>query len=152
MTPGEHARAVQRSGNRRGPGYYRRSCLALAAAAGIALSGCGSENQQTDAPTATLGTGGAQVDVGDMINYGSFGTTAEIDCAEGKSLTVGGSNNTLTVRGTCSSLHVGGADNTINVDAVNDKISVVGINNTITYKSGDPKVENLGNANQINRP
>ena len=150
--PGERAWAVKRSGNRGGPMYYRRSCLALAAAAAVAVAGCGSESQQPDAPTATIGTGGAQVDVGDMINYGSFGTTAEIDCAGGKSLTVGGSNNTLTVRGTCSSLHVGGADNTINVDAVNDKISVVGINNTITYKSGDPKVENMGNANQINRP
>ena len=131
---------------------FGRAILAVTAASTVTLAGCGSENQQQDAATATVGTGGAQVDVGNMINYGSFGTTAEIDCAEGKSLTVGGSNNTLTVRGTCASVHVGGADNTIKVDAVSDKISVVGINNRITYKSGDPKVENLGNANEINRP
>ena len=53
----------------------------------------------TDSPTATAGTSGAQVEVGNTINYGSFGTTADIDCADGKSLNVGGSNNTLTVHG-----------------------------------------------------
>ena len=39
-----------------------------------------------------------QVEIGNTINYGSFGTTADIDCADGKSLNVGGSNNTLTVK------------------------------------------------------
>ena len=53
----------------------------------------------------TAGTSGAQVEIGNTINYGSFGTTADIDCADGKSLNIGGSNNTLTVKGTCASQH-----------------------------------------------
>ena len=65
----------------------------------LGLAGCGSESSDTNTPTATAGTSGAQVEVGNTINYGSFGTTADIDCADGKSLNVGGSNNTLTVKG-----------------------------------------------------
>ena len=64
-------------------------------------------------PTATAGTSGAQVEVGNTINYGSFGTTADIDCADGKSLNIGGSNNTLTVKGTCANVNIGGADNKV---------------------------------------
>ncbi|MCB0944308.1 MAG: hypothetical protein KDB49_04475, partial [Mycobacterium sp.] len=63
------------------------------------LAGCGSNSSDTTSPTATAGKSGAQVEVGNTINYGSFGTTADIDCADGKSLNVGGSNNTLTVKG-----------------------------------------------------
>ena len=69
---------------------------ALAIAA-VAITGCGSNGSGTTSSTATAGKSGAQVEVGNTINYGSFGTTTEIDCAEGKSLNVGGSNNTLTV-------------------------------------------------------
>ena len=77
------------------------------------LAGCGSESSDTDTPTATAGTSGGQVEVGNTINYGSFGTTADIDCADGKSLNIGGSNNTLTVKGTCANVNIGGADNKV---------------------------------------
>ena len=118
----------------------------------IALAGCGSdggEHQLADGSTA--GTSGAQVEVGNTINYGSFGTTADLDCADGKSLNVGGSNNTLTVRGTCASVNVGGADNKITFDKIDKELSVVGLNNTVTYKDGDPKVNNLGSGNAIKK-
>jgi Protein of unknown function (DUF3060) len=125
--------------------------VAAVIAAGIGLSGCGSENKQTNSPTATVGTSGAQVVIGNTINYGSFGTTADIDCASGKSLNVGGSNNTLTVKGTCASVNIGGAENKITFEKIDKDISVVGVNNTVTYKSGDPKVSDLGSGNQINK-
>ena len=54
----------------------------------VLLAGCGSDDEGAAAPVA-----------GSTINYGSFGTTADIDCGRGKSLNVAGSNNTLTVRG-----------------------------------------------------
>ena len=117
----------------------------------VGLVGCGSESNETTAPTVTAGTSGAQVEVGNTINYGSFGTTADIDCADGKSLNVGGSNNTLTVKGTCASVNIGGADNKITFDKVDKDISVVGLNNTVTYKDGDPKVNDLGSGNSVKK-
>lgn len=133
----------------------RSSRLAIlgttAAFVAIALAGCGSQSNRNDSPTATAGTSGAQVEVGNTINYGSFGTTADIDCADGKSLNVGGSNNTLTVKGTCASVNIGGADNKITFEKVDKELSVVGLNNTVIYKDGDPKVDNLGSGNDIKK-
>src|SRR4051794_32374954 len=114
------------------------------------LTGCGAQSKDTTTPTATAGKTGAQVEVGNTINYGSFGTTAEIDCADGKSLNVGGSNNTLTVKGTCAAVNIGGADNKITFDKIDKELSVVGLNNTINYK-GEPKVNNLGSGNPLNK-
>ena len=131
----------------------RRPLLAVLLAVPVfALAGCGSESGDTTSPTITAGTSGAQVEVGNTINYGSFGTTAEVDCADGKSLNVGGSNNTLTVRGTCASVNIGGADNKITFDKIDKELSVVGLNNTVTYKDGDPKINNLGSGNDIKKP
>lgn len=123
--------------------------LALAITATGILAGCNSNGD--NGPSGPPANGGGQVDVGNTINYGSFGTKATIDCAEAKSLNVGGSNNTLTVTGSCSNVNVGGADNRITFDKVMYELSVVGLNNTITYKSGAPKVNNLGSGNTINK-
>ena len=117
----------------------------------VVLAGCGSDSTDTNAPSVTAGTSGAQVEIGNTINYGSFGTTADIDCADGKSLNVGGSNNTLTVKGTCASVNIGGADNKITFETVNDSISVVGLNNTVTYAAGDPKVDDRGSGNSVTK-
>jgi len=117
----------------------------------LGLAACGSQGNDSNAPTATAGKSGAQVEIGNTVNYGSFGTTAGIDCANGKSLNVGGSNNTLTVKGTCGSVNVGGADNKITFDTVDKELSVVGLNNTITYKNGAPKVDDLGSGNKISK-
>ena len=121
------------------------------AACALGLAGCASEKRESNAPTATAGTSGASVEIGNTINYGSFGTTADIDCADGKSLNVGGSNNTLTVKGTCASVNIGGADNKITFEAVDKELSIVGLNNTVTYKDGDPKVDDLGSGNTISK-
>ena len=60
--------------------------------------------------------------MGNTINYGSFGTTADIDCGDGKSLNVGGFNNTLTVKGTCGTVNIGGGDNKITVDQIDREL------------------------------
>jgi len=126
------------------------ACCAIAAAT-LGAAGCGSESKDTNTPTVTAGSSGAQVEIGNTINYGSFGTTADIDCADGKSLNVGGSNNTLTVKGTCANVNIGGADNKITFDKVDKELSVVGLNNTVTYKGGDPKINDTGSNNKISK-
>lgn len=130
--------------------------------ASFGLVGCAQKNNNANptttgtttvssAVTSTPESSTAQIQIGNTLNYGSFGTTADLDCADGKGLNVGGSNNTLTVKGTCSTVSIGGADNKITFDKVDKQLTVVGLNNTITYKSGDPKVENLGQGNNINK-
>ena len=106
--------------------------------------------RSTNSTPSTTSTG-AQFDIGNTINYGSLGTTTTLDCGDGKSLNVGGSNNTLTVKGTCGTVSIGGADNKITIDKIDKHLNVVGFNNTITYKDGNPKVENLGSGNTINK-
>lgn len=98
-----------------------------------------------------MGTSGAQVEIGNTINYGSLGTTAEIDCADGKALNIGGSNNSLTVIGTCSNVNVGGADNKISIERVDGRLSVVGLNNTVTYRDGDPAINDTGTNNSVTK-
>jgi hypothetical protein len=125
------------------------SFVAAMAALAIGLAGCGSDSGTS--PTMTAGSSGVQVEIANTINYGSVGTTAEIDCADGKSLTVGGSNNSLTVKGTCSNVNVGGADNRLTFEKIVDGLSVVGLNNTVTYSDGDPKVNDTGSGNSIRK-
>ncbi|WP_299561804.1 DUF3060 domain-containing protein [uncultured Mycolicibacterium sp.] len=130
----------------------RPAASTVAVAAVVAgLAGCGSGDRDGAAPTMTAGTSGAQIEVGNTINYGSFGTTAELDCADGKSLNVGGSNNTLTVRGRCANVNIGGADNRITLDRVEHTLTVVGLNNIVSYRAGDPQVDDLGSGNRIDK-
>ncbi|BBX18580.1 hypothetical protein CRI77_08000 [Mycolicibacterium duvalii] len=125
--------------------------IAALSALALTLAGCGATSEDDTDPTATAGSSGAQIEIGNTINYGSFSTTTEIDCADGKSLNVGGSNNTLTVVGTCANVNIGGSDNRINFDRVDKELSVVGLNNTVTYRAGDPQVNDTGNNNSITR-
>ena len=125
-----------------------RLVVALATVA-LGLAGCGGSN--SNSPTMTLGTSGVQVEIANTINYGSVGTTADIDCAEGKSLTIGGSNNTLTVKGTCANVNIGGADNKVTFEKIEAGLSVVGLNNTVSYTEGDPKVNDTGSGNSIRK-
>jgi hypothetical protein len=122
-----------------------------ATAAVIGLAGCGAESSDTNNGTATAGSSGGQVEIGNTINYGSIGTTAEIDCADGKSINIGGNNNKLTVKGTCANANIGGADNTITIERLDKDLSVVGFNNTVTYKQGDPKINDTGSGNKISK-
>lgn len=133
----------------------------VSAVAALAIAGCthGSNNgavPSSGSPTSSTSTpptssSGAQFDIGNTINYTSLGTTTTLDCGDGKSLNVGGSNNTLTVKGTCGTVSIGGADNKITIDKIATQINVVGLNNTISYKDGDPKIDNLGSGNSINK-
>ncbi len=118
-----------------------RMHLSAVFAAAMTLAGCGAG---ASGPAAPVPAGGA-------VDYGSFGTTADIDCGSGSSLNVAGSNNTLTVSGTCASVRVGGSDNTITLERVDGRLSVAGLNNSITYKAGDPSVEDSGSGNRISR-
>ena len=125
--------------------------IGMAAAAVIGLAGCGADSGDSTTPTGTLDTEGGQVEIGNTINYSSVGTTTELDCADGKSLNIGGNNNKLTVKGSCANANIGGADNTVNMDRVDKGLSVVGFNNTVTYKQGDPKVNDTGSGNKISK-
>lgn len=125
--------------------------IGVAAAAMIGLAGCGADSSDSTTPTATLGTEGGQVEIGNTINYSSVGTTTELDCADGKSLNIGGNNNKLTVKGNCANANIGGADNTVNMDRVDKGLSVVGFNNIVTYKQGDPTVNDTGSGNKISK-
>jgi Protein of unknown function (DUF3060) len=128
-------------------GSLRPAAGTVALTAGAVLlvfgtAGCGTHNGASTPATSAIGN---------TINYGSLGTTTTLDCDDGKSLNVGGNNNTLTVRGTCETVSVGGADNALTIDKIDKHLNVVGINNTITYKDGNPKVENLSNGNTITK-
>jgi hypothetical protein len=126
--------------------------LALAALLTVfGAAGCGGKSKNPAPSTSTTASTGARFEVGNTLNYGSVGTTAELDCADGKSLNVGGGNNTLTVKGTCSSVTIAGMDNKITFDKIDKQLTVTGINNTVTYRAGDPKVDNLGSGNTIHK-
>ncbi|EKF24866.1 hypothetical protein C731_1041 [Mycolicibacterium hassiacum DSM 44199] len=122
-----------------------------AVAAALLVAGCGSDHGDSDAPSATLGTSGARVDIGQSINYGSVGTTADIDCADGKALNIAGSNNKLTVKGTCASVTITGADNRVTIDRVEKEIHVLGLNNTVNYRDGEPSVHDAGSNNTVTK-
>jgi hypothetical protein len=66
-------------------------------------------------------------------------------------VTIGGSNNTLTVKGSCANVNIGGADNKVTFEKIVDGLSVVGLNNTVAYKDGDPKVNDTGSGNSIRK-
>jgi len=122
----------------------RTFLITLLAGLGL-LTGCGAGDD------AVRAGAGSPVDVDGTINYGSFGTKTDLDCAEGKSLNVGGSNNVLTVRGACRTVSVGGADNAITLNRVDDELTVVGLNNTVSYTAGEPAVTDTGAGNRITK-
>ena len=114
----------------------------------LLTSACGS-GPGDGSVSAAAGSSGVQVEIGDTINYGSTGTTTTLDCADGKSLTIGGSNNSVTVEGSCQSVNIGGADNRVTLNAVTGDITTVGLNNTVTYRDGSPEVNDVGSNNSI---
>ncbi|MGV0626426.1 DUF3060 domain-containing protein [Mycolicibacter minnesotensis] len=85
----------------------------------------------------------------DTISYRSFGTTSAVDCADGKSLNVAGSNNKLTVRGRCVEVQVHGADNRITIERVDKALTITGLNNSVSYRDGRPKVDDRGSGNNV---
>lgn len=109
----------------------------------LGITGCASKKQEADKPPVA--------EMGNTINDGTFGKTDTLDCADGKSLNIGGSENTLTVKGRCASVIIGGDDNRITFDKVDTELIVAGLNNTVTYRNGDPQVQDLGDGNRITK-
>ncbi len=105
----------------------------------------------TAAPTSSSNALPTSIEAGNEVVYANMGQTATISCESGKSLNVVGSNNTLTVTGTCDSVRVGGTGNKITIDKVTGRLGVAGVNNTITYKDGDPTVNNPIPGNDVKK-
>ncbi|MCB9440865.1 MAG: DUF3060 domain-containing protein [Mycolicibacterium sp.] len=105
--------------------------LLLAVALGLPATGCGSDS----------GTSDGHGKPGDAITYAGVGTTMTVDCGDGRSLTVTGSNNTLTVTGRCANVDVPGNDNRLRATAITGRIHASGINNTVRYDDGNPQVD-----------
>ena len=122
---------------------FRIVSVPLIAATAVGLAGCGSKKEAAPGPPVA--------EMGNTINDGTFGATETRDCADGKSLNIGGSKNTLTVTGRCASVIIGGDDNKITFEKVDTELIVAGLNNTITYREGDPQVQDLGTGNSINK-
>ena len=120
------------------------SAITLAAITGV--SECGSSK---NTHSATRKVKDPQSEFASTVNYGAFGTTTQVNCADGKSLNVSGSNNTLTVRGHCDSVNVLGADNKIVIDRVDRVLTITGLNNTVTYRSGTPQIADHGSGNTV---
>lgn len=124
------------------------SAVTLAALTGLSDCG-GSKNATGRSHSGKPKHATAQLEFGNTINYGAFGTNTQVNCEDGKSLNVGGSNNTLTVRGRCESVNILGADNRLVVDDVDRTLTIAGLNNSVTYRRGDPKIEDHGSGNTI---
>ena len=117
---------------------------AMALITAVGLPGCGSKKQDEANKPAVAEINGA-------INDGAFGTTETLDCGDGKGLNIGGSKNTLTVKGRCGSVVVGGDDNKITLDKVDTELIVAGLNNTVTYRDGAPNIQDMGTGNSITK-
>jgi len=123
------------------------SFLVAGVALAVAASSAGCESEPPGKSARISKSYGARF--GDEISYESFGTTSVIDCADGKSLDVAGSNNSLTVRGRCETVNVAGADNRITIERVDKSLTVTGLNNSVAYRSGDPTVDDRGSGNTV---
>jgi len=104
-------------------------------------------------PDRNGGLSGAQVEIGNTINYGSFGTTAEYSiAADGKSLNVGRFQQHADRIGACREREHRWRDNKITFETGFDKdLSVVGLNNIVHYSDGDPKINDTGSATRFRR-
>ena len=109
----------------------------------LGITSCGSKKQEAAKPPVA--------EMGNTINDGTFGKTDTLDCADGKSLNIGGSKNTLTVKGRCASVIIGGDDNKITFEKVDTELTIAGLNNTVSYRDGDPQVQDLGTGNTITK-
>ncbi|MEO6793977.1 MAG: DUF3060 domain-containing protein [Mycobacterium sp.] len=112
---------------------------------GVVSAGCEAES----APKPARTTKNYDGRFANTINYESFGTTSQVDCADGKSLNVAGSNNRLTVHGRCESVTILGADNRIAIERVDKSLTISGLNNSVAYRSGDPTVDDRGSGNTV---
>lgn len=111
--------------------------------ASVGIAGCGSKKEEAPGPPVA--------EINNTINDGTFDKTGTLDCADGKGLNIGGSNNTLTITGRCGSVVIGGDDNKVSFDKVDTELIVAGLNNTVTYKDGNPQIQDMGTGNTITK-
>ncbi|TDV47024.1 DUF3060 domain-containing protein [Actinophytocola oryzae] len=76
------------------------------------------------------------------------GLADTLDCGTGNYVVVDGSNNGLTITGTCTTVTVNGHDNTLRL-AEASEITVAGVFNTIAWASGNPTVSDTGTQNKV---
>jgi Protein of unknown function (DUF3060) len=92
---------------------------------------------------------------GNQAGFVASGQTATLDCAGGKAAVLG-SNNVLTVSGSCTGLDMYGSGNKITVQfGPAAEISFVGSGNSIRWTSSDgkpPKVSYVGSGNELVPP
>ncbi|WP_163861646.1 DUF3060 domain-containing protein [Myxococcus eversor] len=82
----------------------------------------------------------------------SDGTVAH-DCADGGKVEIVGSDNKVTLTGTCELVEVTGSDNKVTVHTVR-RIETTGSGNSVTWKQGPekgkkPRVSNTGSNNRV---
>ncbi|HEU0191162.1 MAG TPA: DUF3060 domain-containing protein [Mycobacterium sp.] len=119
--------------------------------AAIVLTGCGAFTATGPASPASTdrSKSNAQREIGNVINYDPSGTTTQLDCGDGKSLNVRGSNNKLTVKGSCTSVAISGADNRIGVERIDKSLTITGLANTVSYRGGHPRLDDRGSGNTV---
>lgn len=119
--------------------------------------------------TTTI-AGGVAI-AGPKLTYTKSGKTVDHDCGSDGDVTIMGSKNKITLRGTCGGVAVTGSNNTLTIAATNkltingskntvdvvatNKIVANGNDNVVTYTRGvagpDPKTTTLGTGNTIKR-
>jgi hypothetical protein len=116
----------------------------------LALLGCG----VAASAQAQMQIQGNQMQ-GNQAGYIASGQTASLDCAGGKAAVMG-SNNILTIKGSCTELALYGSGNKITIAFAPDaQISFVGSQNTIEWSTADgkpPKVSYVGSGNTLTPP
>ncbi len=76
--------------------------------------------------------------------------TEEHACAPGEDIDVSGTNNHLTLTGSCGEVTVSGLGQTVSIERA-AAITLSGKNNTVTWAHGEPKVTKSGAGNQASR-
>jgi hypothetical protein len=84
---------------------------------------------------------------GKAVVFDETGVTKDITCT-GEDVSVGGSENKITIRGRVGRLEVKGATNEIRVENAGI-IDIKGVENRIRWSGSEPKVNNPGNENQV---
>ena len=79
--------------------------------------------------------------------FDETGVTKDITCT-GEDVSVGGSENKITIRGRVGRLEVKGATNEIRVENAG-VIDIKGVENRIRWSGSEPKINNPGNENQV---
>ncbi|WP_342375167.1 DUF3060 domain-containing protein [Myxococcus stipitatus] len=112
----------------------------------IEADGASARDEDRDDADTTSRRGGSL----ELVDTGS---TVTHDCGDGGTVEIVGSNNKVTLTGTCEAVEVTGSNNTVTVHTVR-RIETTGSVNSVTWKHGPergkkPRVSNTGSKNRI---